>query len=285
MRSTYHLDVLTGANDVQGPFGHPVPPDRAAVGGRGVATAVLVIAVAGLIVAAIGLTIRLLPRHFTSAQRQRITAWEVAGRWRDLSAGQIFPATIGYAPPKALSDTGSSVALTARRVGIAPQAPCGSSGGSHPAVDPAAAAVLAGNGCEAVLRATYTDGTGSYVATVGVAPFPSPARADAAEEALGAKRLRMSGGRAPSVLALPFAGTLTASFDDSRRQVTRNIVVGPYLVMYAIGYTDGRPLVPVSADSYADAEMTSFGAGVAKSAADTLGAQPPALHCPGTPGC
>lgn len=260
-----------------------MPPDRAAAGGRGVAAAVLVIAVAGLIVAASGLTIRLLPRHFTSAQRQRITTWEVAGRWHDLTAGQIFPATIGYAPPKELSDIGSSVTLTARRVGIAPQAACGSAG--HPAVDSAAVAVLARNGCEAVLRATYTDGTGTYVATVGVAPFPSAARADAAEAALGAKRLRMSGGRVPSVLALPFAGTLAASFSDSRRQVTRNIVVGPYLVMYAIGYTDGRPLVPVSADGYADAEMTSFGAGVAKSAADTLGAPPATPHCPGTPGC
>jgi hypothetical protein len=279
------LDVLTGANDVQGPYGHPVPPGRAGAGGRGsaVAAAVLVIGVAGLIAAAIGLTIRLLPRHFTSAQQQRITTWEVAGRWRDLSAGRIFPATIEYAPPKALSDIGSSVTLTARRVGIAPQAPCRSTG--HLVVDQAAAVVLAGNGCEAVLRATYTDGTGTYVATVGVAPFPSPAQAGAAEEALGAKRLRMSGGRVPSVLALPFAGTLAASFDDSRRQFTRNIVVGPYLVMYTIGYTDGRPLVPVSADSYADAEMTSFGAGVAKSAADTLGAPPAAPHCPGPPGC
>lgn len=300
------LDVVTGdtANDFQGSYGHPVPPGRPAppdqaaargltedrASGRGFpgaglpgAAVALTIALAGFLVAAVGLTIQLLPRQFTPAQQERIAAWEVAGRWRDLSAGQVFPAAVRYAPPAALNNAGSTVTLTARRLGIAPQAPCRSSGSR--ATDPAAAAVLARNGCEAVLRASYTDSTGTYVATVGVVPFPSAAQAESARHGLGARRLRMSGGRVPGVRALPFAGTLASSFTDSRRQLAANVTIGPYLVMYTVGYADGRPLVPVTADSYADAEMTSFGAGVAESAANALGAPPAAPHCPGTPGC
>jgi hypothetical protein len=237
------------------------------------------IALAGFIVAAIGLGTQLLPRQFTSAQQQRIMAWEVAGRWRDLPAGQIFPGTVRYAPPAALAGTGSSVTTTADRLGIASQASCRS------ATDPAAAAVLTRNGCEAVLRTTYTDGTDAFVMTVGVVPFPGAAQATAAREELGAKRLRMSDGRTPGVRTVPVAGTPAAGFTDSRRQLSANFALGPYLVLYAVGYADDRPLVPVSADSYANAEMTSFAMGVAESVATTLGAPPALPHCPEAPGC
>lgn len=271
------------------------------------ATVTLVLALAGLLAATIGLGIQLLPRHFTSAQQQEIMAWEIAGRWRDLPAGQIFPGRVTYAPPAAINDNGGPVTLGAGRLGIARQASCGGPGGSQgsagsggsrgsggsggsrgsggSAADTAAAAVLARNGCEAVLRATYADGTGTYVMTVGVVPFPSVARADAARRELDVKRLRMSGGRSPGVRALPVAGTAAARFANSRRQLTANIVAGPYLVMYAVGYADGRPLVPVAADSYADAEMNSFGVGVAESVAAVLGTPPSPPRCPGAPGC
>lgn len=247
------------------------------------ATATLVLALAGLVAAVLGLATQLLPRQFTAAQGQQIMAWEVAGRWRDLPAGQVFPETVNYGPPAALDDAGGEVTLTASRLGIARQASCGKSGPA--ATDPAATAVLARNGCEALLRATYTDGTDAFVATIGVAPFPSAARADTALRQLDVKRLRMSGGRRPGVRAVPVAGTAAARFTDSRRQLAANTVIGPYLVMYTVGYADGRPLVPVSADGYAEAEMTSFGAGVARSAAAVLGTPPPLPHCPGAPGC
>jgi hypothetical protein len=55
--------------------------------------------------------------------------------------------------------------------------------------------------------------------------------------------------------------------------------------MYAIGYADGRPRVPITADSYADAEMTGMGTGVAGAIASVLGESPAPPHCPGTPGC
>src|SRR5215469_16424393 len=113
-RNPYHLHVVTGetANDVQGSYGHPIPPNgpvpgwpvplhpvaegRARERGSVAATATLMIALTALIVAVIGVSIQLLPRQFTQAQQQKIMAWEVAGRWRDLSAGQVFPVTIRY---------------------------------------------------------------------------------------------------------------------------------------------------------------------------------------------
>jgi hypothetical protein len=244
-------------------------------------TATFWISLAALAIAAVGVCIQLLPRQFSSAQQQQIMAWETGRRWHDLSAGQVFPGQISYGPPAVLNDIGSSssLTLTADRLGIAPQAAC------RGATDPAAAVVLARNGCEAVLRATYTDDTDTYVATVGVVPFPSAAQAVAAQAELGAKKLRMPGGRTPGVRTVPLAGTPAAGFADSRRQLSANVVSGPYLVMYAVGYADERPLVPVSADSYADAEMTSFGQGVANFDANMLGNPPVLPHCPGSPGC
>ena len=264
--------------------GWPAPPDETPgtmPGGRGSAavTAAFWVALAALVVSVGGLTVQLLPRQFSAGQQQRIMAWEVQGRWRDFSAGQVFPGKIGYGPPAVLDDIGSSLALTANRLGIARQASC------RAATDPAAAAVLGRHGCEAVLRATYTDDTDTYVATVGVVPFPSPGQAEEAQLELGAKRLRMSDGRIPGVRPVPLPGTPGAGFTASRRQLSGNVVSGPYLVMYAVGYADDRPLVPVSADNYADAEMTSFGKGVAEAAANALGTPPPPPHCPGAPGC
>ena len=55
--------------------------------------------------------------------------------------------------------------------------------------------------------------------------------------------------------------------------------------MYAAGYSDSRPWVPVSQDTYSDAEMSSMAQGVANSVANTLAASPAAPQCPGTPGC
>ncbi len=55
--------------------------------------------------------------------------------------------------------------------------------------------------------------------------------------------------------------------------------------MYAAGYADSRPQVPLTQDEYSDLEMTSLAEGVAQSVADTLAAEPASPHCPGTPGC
>jgi len=116
------------------------------------------------------------------------------------------------------------------------------------------------------------DATWSYVITVGVAVFPSDA---------AAKRAR---GLDTGVLVVRYHGAAGAMYDYSR-QITASFASGPYLVMYAVGYADSRPRVPVTSDRYSDAEMTGLAQGVTASVANTLAAPPASPHCPGTPGC
>ena len=248
---------------------------------RAVAIVVLVIGIAGLALSAIQVATGLLPRKFTPAQQQQIMAWEVAARWRQLSADQIFPATTTYPPPEALSD-GGAVTLTTRRLGIAPQASC------KQAVDAAAAPTLAADGCQALMRATYVDGTGTYLVTVGLAVFPDSTQAAAAQQALSSPALSHTGNvnaLAAGVQAASFPGTQAAGFTNSRRQVSGSLSAGPYVLLYTIGYADGRPTVPVGVDGYTDGEMTSMGTGLANSIVSTLTATPPVPHCPGAPEC
>ena len=234
----------------------------------------LVLGIAGLVISLAEIAPRLLPRQFTTLQQRQITDWEAGARWRELPAGTIFPATVRYSPPASLNDAG--LRLTATRIGIARQASC------RTAIGPAAAAaVLARHGCETVLRASYVDGTGSYVVTVGVAALPGVAQAKAANRELPAGAGRADAG----VLPVQFAGTPVAGFTEKQRQISARAAAGSYLIFYTIGYADGRPTVPVTADRYADAEMTSVGAGVAQKIGSVLGAPVPPPRCPGTPGC
>lgn len=253
------------------------PPNRARRGRQRwfAAVAALVLGVAGLAVALTGVAFQLLPRQFSAEQQRQITDWEVGKRWRTLPAGAIFPASLQYAPPSVLSDD-LKLQLTAARIGIAGQASCVA------ATDPAAVgAVLARHGCEAMLRATYVDGTNSYVITVGVAPMPGSAQVNAAEQELAG----VGGGNGAGVRTVPVAGSLAAEFTDSRRQLSASLPAGPYLIFYTIGYTDGRPSVPVTVDGYDDAEMTAAGAGVAHAVASQVDESVPPPQCPGTPGC
>jgi hypothetical protein len=239
------------------------------------AVAALILGVAGLAVALTGIAFQLLPRQFSAEQRQQISDWEVGKRWRTLAAGAIFPASLRYDPPQALSDD-PALQLTAGRIGIAGQASCAA------ATDPAAVgAVLARHGCEAMLRATYVDGTDSYVITVGVAVMPGLAQVKAAEQDLAG----VGGKPVAGVRTVPVAGSLAAAFTDARRQLSATVPAGPYLVFYTIGYTDDRPRQPVTADTYGDAEMTAAGLGVAKAVASEVGSPVPSPQCPGTPGC
>jgi hypothetical protein len=246
-----------------------------------VVIAALVIGIAGLGLSAIRVATGLLPRKFTPAQQEQIMAWEVAARWRELPAGAIFPATTTYPPPEVLND-GGTLTLTTRRVGIAGQQPC------QKAVDLAVAPVLARGDCQALLRATYEDGTGTYLVTVGVAAFPGSAQAAAAQQELSSPALSHGGNvdaLAAGVQTARFPGTPAAGFTDGRRQLSGSLSAGPYVVLYTIGFTDGRPTVPVGVDGYTYAEMSSMGTGLASSIAGTLSAAPPVPHCPGATGC
>jgi hypothetical protein len=239
--------------------------------------------VAGLVISGIGLAIALLPRHFSAGQQHAITAWEVSGRWRSMSAGQVFPSSIGYTLPATVIQDDPPLTLEALRVGIASQSGCASG-----VTDEAAAAVLHRDGCEAMLRATYVDQTMSFVMTVGVAVLPTPAAAAAVASSLSGTELAASHDSAAELAAgvrtLHFKGVGTGIYNYNR-QLSASLPAGPYLVLYAAGYADGRPQVQLGHDSYSEAEMASMAQGVATSVASTLGASPAPPHCPGSPGC
>jgi hypothetical protein len=237
-------------------------------------------------VSAFGVAIQLLPRQFTVGQQRQIEAWQVSSRWQTLPAGQIFPASVSYSLPAAVLEDAVPLSLSALRVGIAPQQEDCAKG----VTSAAAGAMLRRAGCRAVLRATYVDSTRSYAMTVGVAVLPTDAAAASANAGLAQPRLAAAGdadgaGRLiAGVSVVRFAGP-AAELYDYYRQIAASFTDGPYVVMYAAGYADGRPRVPVSQDKYADSEMTTMAKGVALSVAATLGAAPAPPRCPGAPGC
>jgi hypothetical protein len=260
------------------PQPEPPPPGRHRQGSRAntaIAATALVLGLIGLVISSVGVATELMPRTFSAGQQRQITDWEYSRSWRALPAGQIFPASVSYQAPAVLDD--SSLLLSARRIGVARQSACGA------VTDPAAASILDRNGCSAMLRATYTDGTDSYVVTVGVAVLPSTTQAEAADAELSDAAL--VAGIQPGVDALAFPGTPAAMFTDQRRQLSGFLRAGTYVALYTIGYADSRPREPVSGDSYTDEEMMAVGSGVAQAALAEVGAPQPAPHCPGTPGC
>jgi len=236
---------------------------------RAAAVIALILGVAGFAVAAFGIATQMLPRHFTASEQRQIQAWEVTRRWQTVPAGQIFPLN-----------------LAAFRVSIAPQeSDCAKAVTGAPA-----AAALRRNGCEAVLRATYVDATRSFVMTVGVAVLPNATAATSAGNGLTTPRLAVArqasaqGRLRAGVQVVKFRGAGAGRYDYNR-QISASFTAGPYLVMYAAGYSDGRPPVPVTQDTYSDAEMTSMAVGVAHTVARTLASSPAPPHCPGAPGC
>ncbi len=253
------------------PAAAPALPARPRLG---LAVTAVVAGLIGLAASLVGLDVGIMPRHFTASEQQKITSWEVGKRWRTWPAGAIFPAAVTYRIPATnlASDTG--LTLTARRVGIAPEASCAT------VTDTAAAGLLARHGCTAVLRATYVDATGAFVTTVGVAVLPSARAADAVAAALSSP-----GALSPGVRVASFPGTLSAWFGNQGRQVSLSISVGPYLVMYAAGYADGRPRAGAEGDKYGHGELLSVAEGIADDIAANMGAQPPPPVCPGAPGC
>jgi hypothetical protein len=251
---------------------------------RTAALTALVLGLAGFAISATGMATQLLPRQFSPAQQQQIENWEQASRWQRLTAAQIFPASVTYQLSSTVLQDATSLNLMALRVAIAPQSGCGTN-----VTTSAAAAVLRRDGCQAVLRATYVDATWSYVMTVGVAVLPSATAATRASQSLSQPRLTAArNGQAEPMAAgirvVRYRGTAGSMLDYSR-QISDSFAKGPYVVMYAAGYADTRPRVPVSSDHYSDSEMTSLASGVAWSVLNTLAAQPASPHCPGAPGC
>jgi len=252
--------------------GQPPARRRKALSERkGLAIAAVVFGIAGLVASLVGLIGQARPRQLSAVQQQKIMAWEVASRWRTWPAGRIFPGSARYPLTWTLFEANSRLILSAHRAGIARQSTCAA------ALDSALARALDRHGCETVLRATFTDSTGSFVATVGVVIMHG--KAPAVSSLPAGHKL------APGVRAVPFRGTLAARFGNRQRQMTGASAHGPYLILYTAGYADGRERDHVSSNPYASSEMTDLAAGLARDIGRPLGAAPPVPRCPGAPGC
>jgi hypothetical protein len=251
------------------------PADRGRGGWRfGVTLTALFVGTAGLAGSAAGVSAQLLPRRFTASQQQQIVGWEMARRWRTLSAGEIFPPAVSYQLPFGARGATSALPLKAYRVGISRQTSCAA------ASDPAAGRVLAAGRCTAMIRATYSDETDSMLVTVGVAVMPGVGAAKSA-----ATRLSAAAAPQPGVRTVSFRSTLARAFGDRQRQLSWAVSSGPYVIMSTAGYADGAPRTQLASNPYADQEMTSFATGVADAVGAPLGAPPPPPRCPGAPGC
>lgn len=264
-----------------GPSRAPLsPPARTPTAPRSRALGVLLwlalaLGLAGMATGVLGGVAQFLPRTFTRTQSREIMAWEVGQRWRTWPAGKIFPARISYRLTGSVLGGSTSLVLTARRIGIAPQAGC------EQATDPALGRLLDRHGCLAVLRATYADATGALAVTVGVVVLPS---ASAAARASSAALPSQNG---PGLRAVPFSHTVVAGFGDPERQLrlTWKLAPGPYLILATAGYADGRRRAQETAGLYAQGEMRGAAEGIMRWVASHLGAPPPRPKCPNGPAC
>ncbi len=245
--------------------------------------AVAILGLCGLVLAGLGISGQLMPRRFTAAQRSRIESWEVATRWRTTPKTKLFPARVSYALSGGQIGEPGALDLTARRLGIARQADClKAAGATRPALS-----MLDRDGCEALLRATYTDATSSLVLTVGVAVLRDQRSAQSAAHFLTGAFPVGAGAVARHLLLrpVPVPDSPAAAFASRQRQLSWVVGTGSYLVVATAGYADGRPRVSVGSDPYTMMEMTSLARGVADEIATPLGATPAVPHCPGEPGC
>ncbi len=185
-----------------------------------------------------------LTRRPTANEIEAAGHQEIAARWRSLTAGEIFPARTGtsaYHPVHRSAAESGTPGRSALRVGIAPRASC------RAGFDRAFADVLVAHGCRTVLRATYVDGSGTLVTTIGVAVMPDAQRAVDTDTAFGT-------GVRVGVRAVPFPGTVAEGFGDSLRHDFWHETNGtPYVFFSASGWITDRadPVTMVAANTFA----------------------------------
>jgi hypothetical protein len=233
--------------------GPPERPRRSRRLARGLALTLLLAAgLAGIGGGGAGLALEL-TRTATKAEVAAALQAEIATRWQRLAAGKIFPEAVGYTT----SDAGAP--MTARLVGIASPASCAAS------LDPPVAGLLRRYGCVTVLRATYVDSSGTLAATAGIAVMTSANAAGQAASASG------DGQESSGIRTFSLPGTVADQFGDPQRRAFSPIHgSGPYVFLYAAGYTDGRvsgsataypPLIDLASGviSRLQTELTSHG--------------------------
>lgn len=236
-------------------------PPRPRRGGLVVIVVLILVGLAGVLGGG-GLLAKELTRKATKAEQATALAAEIASRWQRLPAGEIFPATVSYQIQNSNSGIANAVqqinpnsaSMTMTRVGIASQSSC------QTALAPSAFGQVRALGCVEVLRATYVIAGGAQAVTVGIAVFHSASAANNARSALAS----LNGG--PGLYAVPFAGTIADTFDSAARAASGAQFVGPYVLLYTAGYTDGMPGGAASAND----NLQAIGTGI-------LGALEPTL--------
>lgn len=215
-----------------GPAPGAVPPSNRGGNGR---------RVLGALLTALGVLGTLgggaLAAHAYSNSQEDVPNAEAYGPvlWRNETAGELFPATVGD-PPNSEYEASDEKIAQWRRMGISQETSCskGLSGETKKTAQQL--------GCEAVVRATYVDLTGEMVATVAIIVLPKSAT-DAQE--MGEYLQGQSGEEFPEGAVVPFkvAGTLAAKWDESRRNGMGGAGLGgnlPYAVAVTTGAVDGR---------------------------------------------
>jgi len=192
--------------------------------GRLARVGLVVAAVGCLAAAAVAGTVaeRVVTRSATPAERAAATAAAVVDRSQSWPAGRIFPARLGYGTDLLTNETAARIAISA-------QDACAT------AVDPSFRKLTERDHCRAGLRATYLDQLQGIVYTIGVFAFPSTRDAVSFDAGLRSVDPQLIAVRA---LALP--GTASERFADAARQAGTARQDGPFVVLTAAGYADGR---------------------------------------------
>ncbi|MET8578460.1 hypothetical protein [Streptomyces sp. NPDC005012] len=155
---------------------------------------------------------------------------EARALWRTTPVDELFPPTV---KGRDLGPGGAD--RTWNRVAVAPDSGCSD------AFDPALHKTLATVGCERLLRATYTDATGSHLVTVGLLFTEG----DADEMRALRTRVREDGlDVSADRLPRPYAaeGTPAEGFGDGQRAAwALDVLTEAPVIVYAVsGWADGR---------------------------------------------
>ncbi|SDG92838.1 hypothetical protein SAMN05421505_109147 [Sinosporangium album] len=220
---------------------------------------VLAVAATNVVVGAMGGFSETRARPLTAEERASYVERDIARRWRAWPTTLVFPEEIEYMGL-------GRVQQYARRVGIAPEAPCAG------AVDDQVASALKDQGCRTMLRATYADQTSTFVVTVGVAVMED-------EEAREAASALLPVDDRVGVRPVAFPGTVADLFGAAQRQRTNWVGAGPYIVFSAAGYADGRTREAVPPDEPLHSELWPAAQTVAARIARALGEPPDVPRC------
>ncbi|GIH69334.1 hypothetical protein [Sphaerimonospora thailandensis] len=220
---------------------------------------VLAVAAMNVLLGSVGVINERRSRPLTEDERARYVAQDVARRWHAWPIGMVFPEELPYtALGRARQD--------ARRVGVAPEAPCTA------ALDSQVTSVLGRYGCRTVLRATYVDQTATFVVTVGIAVLRD-------EEAGRRAAAELPVDDRVGVRPAAFPGTITDTFGPAQRQWTGWVGAGPYIVFATAGYADGRTRESVPPEELPNSEMVPVAQSIAGRVARALVEPPDVPRC------